>query len=975
VTLAPVGRWCAVGVLMLAGLSGLPGVSRALAVAVAAQRDAGASAPAAPPPPVAVTGGWLLEDAAAVPVSGDVVSSLAFEPPVYQPVPYRPPPTADANPPANPGHNGEARPRTSSEWTKGPGPPTSGWFRAVVPGTVLTTLVANGVYPEPLFGENNRPTIIPESLSRTSYWYRTTVAVPRAFAGSRVWLTFDGINYTAEVWVSGARVGDIRGAFARGRFDVTTRVTPGQPAAIAVLIHPPTVPADPLEQTQQWGLGLNGGLMSHDGPTFVSTQGWDWIPGIRDRDIGVWQRVTLSASGPAVLRDPYVTDVVAPDRSSADVTIETTVENATDADVSGALEGRFGSIAFRSNPLTIPARGRQVVRLSPRTTPGLHVVHPRLWWPNGFGEAYRYPLHLAFASSGRTSDVADLQVGLRSIAYRFGTSDALTLVVNGVPVFAKGGNWGMDEALKRIGRDRLDAEMRLQHEAHFTIVRNWVGQSTSEDFYDLADRYGLMVWDEFFQPAAGLDSGRRRGEDGERDVTDVGLYLDNAREKVLRFRNHPSIVLWCGRNEGEPSPRALAAGLQSMMAELDPSRLYQTNSDAGRGVRSGGPYAWQPPLAYFGEGRDGRSPLVPFKTEIGSVSIPTLESILGMMPAEDAESFPATVNDDWAEHDFAVGGGNNAAAAYLAALAARYGNVQTLPRFVRAAQMADYEALRALFEGRVAQLFRPATAVIAWMSNPAQPSTTWQLYSYDLEPFASYFGARKGCEPIHIELDPRSDSVAIINHLPEAIDGLTYRVRVVDLDGDLILDRSAATGRVAASTAADVGPLGVPPEAPAVQFVRLELFDAGHASVSDNFYWRNLAAENDLTALDRMPAVPVEAVVVRADHGGVVHLDVNLTNQGRTVAVMTHLQLRRQTAGMRVLPVWYSDNYVSLLPGEQRSVAIEAAASDVAGDTPLVTIDGWNVTTTPRSFTRGGRSAVAPNDAAIVRPGTEARPR
>jgi hypothetical protein len=972
---APVRRLRAIATLILCGLSGLPGISRAVVASAAARASASASAPAAPPVPVAVAGGWLLQDASAVTVSGDLASSLAFAPPVYQAMPYRPPPTAAANPPDNPGRNGEVRPRASSEWTQAPGPPTTGWFRATVPGTVLTTLVANGVYPEPLYGENNRPTIIPESLSRTSYWYRTTVAVPRVFAGYRVWLTFEGINYTADVWVNGARMGDIRGAFARGRFDVTARVRPGQPAAIAVLIHPPTVPADPLEQTQQWGLGLNGGVMSHDGPTFVSTQGWDWIPGIRDRDIGIWQRVTLSASGPAIIRDPYVTSVIASDRSSADVTIETTVENATDADVSGAVEGTLGSIDLRSEQLTIPARGRQVVTLSPATTPVLHMVHPRLWWPNGFGEAYRYPLHLAFASAARTSDVIDLEIGLRSIAYQFGGSEVLTLVVNGVPIFAKGGNWGMDEALKRIGRDRLDAEMRLQRDAHFTIVRNWVGQSTSEDFYDLADRYGLLVWDEFFQPAAGLDSGRRRGEDGERDVTDVGLYLDNVREKVLRFRNHPSIVIWCGRNEGEPSPRALAAGLQAMMAELDPARLYQTNSDAGRGVKSGGPYAWQPPQAYFGEGRDGRAPLVPFKTEIGAVSIPTLESILSMMPAADAESFPATVNDDWAEHDFAVGGGNNAAGAYLADLAARYGNVQTLPRFVRAAQMADYETHRALFEGRIAQLFHPATAVITWMSNPAQPSTTWQLYSYDLEPFASYFGAQKGCEPLHIQLDSRTGRVAIINHRPEIKDGLTYRVRVIDLDGDVILDRSAAAGSVAASGTTDVGPIGVPAESPPVQFVRLDLFDAGHVPVSDNFYWRNLAAENDLTTLDLMPTVLVDAVVVRAGHGRVVHLDVNLTNRGHAVALMTHLQLRRQAGGLRVLPVWYSDNYVSLLPGERRSVAIEAATSELAGDVPLVTIDGWNVTTTPRSFSRGGTSSVAPNDAAIVRPGTEPRRR
>jgi hypothetical protein len=172
-----------------------------------------------------------------------------------------------------------------------------------------------------------------------------------------------------------------------------------------------------------------------------------------------------------------------------------------------------------------------------------------------------------------------------------------------------------------------------------------------------------------------------------------------------------------------------------------------------------------------------------------------------------------------------------------------------------------------------------------------------------------------------------------------------------------------------------MGPIGLPAESPPVQFVRLDLFDAGHVSVSDNFYWRNVEAENDLTALDLMPSVLVEAVVVRADHGKVTHLDVSLTNRGHVVAVMTHLQLRRQTAGVRVLPVWYSDNYVSLLPGERRSVAIEAAAGDLAGDTPLVTIDGWNVTTTPRSFSRGGPSSVAPNDAAIVRPGTEAKRR
>jgi beta-mannosidase len=242
------------------------------------------------------------------------------------------------------------------------------------------------------------------------------------------------------------------------------------------------------------------------------------------------------------------------------------------------LVGRFGDITFASAPVTLAAGEGRAVTFTPQDTPSLRVKNPRLWWPNGFGEPNLYPLQISFEIAGSVSDTSHLNVGIRKVTYQHGASENLALVVNGVPVFAKGGDWGLDEALKRNPRERLEAEMRLHKEAHYTIVRNWVGQSTSEDFYDLADRYGLMVWDEFFQPYAGLDAGRQRGETGETDITDVPLYLENAREKVLRFRNHPSIVLWCGRNEGDPSPRGLADGLAQLMTELDPNRAYQRNS-------------------------------------------------------------------------------------------------------------------------------------------------------------------------------------------------------------------------------------------------------------------------------------------------------------------------------------------------------------------------------------------------------------
>jgi len=864
------------------------------------------------PSSIELTDGWLMQDVALVRVPGGPLSMAPFVPPIYVPSAYVPPPTAKANPPNNPGANSEHRPQKSSAWEQAPGLSSPSWYRETVPGTVLTTLVNNNIYPDPLYGENNRPNIIPESLSRTSYWYRTEVTVPAEYASRRVWLNFDGINYMADVWVNGKQVGEIRGAFARGIFDITTLVTPGSVAIIAVLIKPPLTPGDPVEQTQQFGRS-------------------DWTPAIRDRNIGIWQKVTLSATGPVVIRDPrVVTDVplARPRRRSAEVSIQVPVRNASVRSQTGTIHGRLGDVQFSAGPMTLEAGESRVLRFSPATVPALRIMNPKLWWPNGYGEPNLYPLELTFEVDGAVSDVKTLNVGIRTIGYRMGESDNLTLVVNGVPVFAKGGNWGLDEALKRIPRERLEAQMRLHREANYTIIRNWVGQSTSEDFYDLADRHGLMVWDEFFQPAAGLDA---------------PLYLANVREKVLRFRNHPSIVLWCGRNEGDPSPKALTNGVAAIMQELDPGRSYQPNSDAGRGVRSGGPYSWQPPAAYYREGSD-RTALVPFKTEIGPISIPTVESIYAMMPAEDAQRFP---NDTWAEHDFATGGGNNDAGKYIETLRARYGSVDTLSKFVRAAQLANYEALRALYEGRFTRLFTPTRGVLTWMSNPAQPSFTWQIYSHDLEPFGSFFGAKKACEPVHIQMNQHNFQVMAINHLPQALNDLRYRVRVVNLDGKIVLNRRTNIGKLIESAASDLGAIAFPSVVSPVHFVKLELFDHNGQLVSDNFYWRNGLAENDLKALNNLPLIGLQVSFKQRNtkNKEIVVLDVTLQNPGKVVALMAHLQLRNERTKARVLPVYYSDNYVSLLPGERRVITIEVAAGDLGDDQPAIALDGWNIAT------------------------------
>ena len=814
------------------------------------------------------------------------------------------------------------------------------WFPAVVPGTVLTSLIAAGVYPEPLYGENNRAEKIPEGLCRKDWWYRSGFEVPAGYNSGRIWLRFEGINYAAEVWVNGHRVGHIKGAFIRGLFDITDLVSAGEGVGLAVRVSPQPNPGVPHEHTVRAGTGRNGGISAIDGPTFLCSMGWDWIPPIRDRNTGIWRGVFLSASGPVTIRDPAITThLPLPRLDTADLAISATLVNHTAQPQRGILEGEITTDAggpflhFRQEA-AIAASSTQSIAFRPEDTPTLRLTDPALWWPNGYGPQNLHRLTLRFRTTDTAvSDARSLTFGVRHIAYSLPGSKNLTLSVNGVPIFCRGGNWGMDEALKRIPRARLEAQVRMHRLANLNMIRNWVGQSTSEDLYDLCDRNGILLWDEFFQP---------NPCDGP-DPVDIETYLANVRDKVLRFRHHPCIALWCGRNEGPP-PRRLNDALRRLMAELDPTRHYQASSTHGGGVHSGGPYHWRPPTAFYNRRE-------PFKTEIGSVSIPTIESIQGMLPAKDW----GAINDAWASHDLCRGAQRGHR--YPAALRARYGRLANLAGFTRKAQLANYETFRALFEGRMARLFRPHTGVLTWMSHPAQPSFVWQLYHHDLEPNAALYAVRKACEAIHIQFNPLDGSIAIVNHLPAPLAGATARVRLFNLDGSLAMDHSSAVHAPPCS-ATTLPRIHFPRRLSPVHFIKLDLTGFDGTRVSDNFYWHRVRRPRDnFKPLDTLPPVSLDIFATVQDTARDRILHVTVHNPTHGIALMAHLQLHRAHSGARVLPAFCSDNYLSLIPGETRTLTIEAAQSAFNGEPPLVAVDGWNITLAP---------SANPSDAPII---------
>jgi beta-mannosidase len=800
------------------------------------------------------------------------------------------------------------------------------WYTATVPGTVLTTLVNNGIYPEPLYGENMRA--IPESLNKASYWYRTTFTVPASYKGRHIWIHFAGINYTAEIWVNGHEAGTMRGAFIRGDFDVSELVKPGRSAVLAVLITPQPHPGVPHEHTAALGVGKNGGETAIDGPTFLSTIGWDWLPAVRDRDTGIWLPVTMDATGPVLIKDPFITADLSASHDSADLHVSTTLENKSLKPVTGTLTGIIQlenahepEITFHTS-VTVAANGTAAIALDSKSTAELHLSDPKLWWPNGYGPQNLYMLTLRFDVGKKSSDSATRQFGIRKIEYQVADSENLTLSVNGVRVMARGGNWGLDEGMKRITRDRLDAQFHMHALANLNIIRNWVGQSTSPDFYDMADKYGILLWDEFFQP---------NPNDGP-DPTDIQTYLANVTDKVVRYRNHPAIAVWCARNEGYP-PKELDDTLKTLMSRLDPTRLYQSNSADGRGVSSHGPYYWRSPRFFYAFNES-------FKTETGSVSIPTIESIQGMMPEKDWE----TINDDWAQHDMAAGAqrGNE----FPTSLAERYGHIRNLADFVQKGQLATYEAFRAMYEGRNAEMFKTTTGVITWMSHPAQPSFVWQLYHYDLEPNAALYAAKKASETVHVQFNEENRGIEVVNNRPDALNALNVKVLIYAFDGTLNSEKNYPVTQVPGSSTIKAAQIVVSARISPLYFIKLDLTDASGNLLSTNFYWQHVA-QDQYDGLMNLPTAVLDAEASARTQGDNTVVTVTLHNNTAHIALLSHVQLHQKKSGRRVLPVFYSDNYISLVPGESSTVSIEAATKDLQGDLPLVELDGYNVDVKP----------------------------
>ena len=777
-----------------------------------------------------------------------------------------------------------------------------GWIEATVPGTVLTSYINIGAVPDPNYADNVDQ--ISESFFRSNFWYRKVIPIKpdEMKTDSRTLLCFDGINWKANVYMNGQRLGRIEGAFQRAQFDVTSLLHDGDNyVAVEILCneHFGAVKEKSADDTQ-----FNGGLLGADNPTFHASIGWDWITTVRGREAGIWNEVYLKqVHGGIELIDPYVQTTI--ENGKVSVTPSVFVKNHHDVPVTTRLKGWIGDTTFEKQ-LSLPAHSEQEVGFSPNDFPQLCRTDFRLWWPNGYGEPYLYEAGYKLTTDfpvserGAGGDSLSYRAGLRQLHY-VDADDSLRIYINGRRFVALGGNWGFPEHNLQYSKADYDAAVAYHRDMHCTMIRNWVGQTGHRAFYDACDSLGIMVWQDFWlaNPTDGPDP------------TDEPMFLSNARDYVRRIRRHASIGLYCGRNEGFP-PKTIDRALRHYVDSLSPGLCYISSSADG-GVTGHGPYSAQPARVYF-ERQTGK-----LHTERGMPAVMNIESLRRTF--EPDSLWPQSVQ--WGQHDYTLKDAQRASE-FNALVEQAFGPSDDAEQFARRAQLINYNGYRAMFESGS----RTRSGLLIWMSHPCWPTMVWQTYDYYKDPTAAYFGVKKACEPLHIQWNALTDSVEVVNLFAGQRFGLKATATLYDAVTARVLWQQAATLYSRDDSTIPLFPVKT---ATNCGLLRLQLDDDAGRLLSLNDY-----LVNDMRPLTTLTAPQLyQQTVVDGDT-----LTVTLRNDGPAVIPFIRLNLKDRD-DRQVLPALYSDNYITLLPEECRIVTIVAPHLCASGG-PVVEMETFS---------------------------------
>jgi exo-1,4-beta-D-glucosaminidase len=826
----------------------------------------------------------------------------------------------------------------------------AGWYSVSVPTTVVGALVKLKQLPDPMFGMNLRKfpgvdypvgvnfsefPMRQDSPFMVPWWYRKVFTIPESYRGKSIWLDFGGINYRANIFLNGKQIAgydDTAGAWRTYEFNITEVALPGKTNVLAVQIFSPT----------ENSLAI----------TFV-----DWYPAPPDRNMGLFRAVEVRSSGPVAVRHPAALSKVDPD-GRARLTVTALVKNGRNQPIKGVLKGQVEQAEF-SQELELGPNEQKDVTFDPSNVQQLNFDKPRLWWPSQMGKPELYRLRMTFEIDGKASDAAETRFGIREITSRLNESGKRIFSINGRNVLIRGGGWGPDMMLRENPR-RLRDEFDYVQDMGLNTIR-LEGKLEAKEFFDLADERGILVMAGWCCCDAWEHWTSWRPENHK-------IAEQSLRDQIYRLRSHPSLLVWLNGSDNPPPADVEQVYLRVEKELLWPNPVISsatgkvTTVTGESGVKMSGPYEYVAPGYWMQDSLAATHPQpcneggcgggYGFNTETSpGPAVPPIESIKMMLPKE--HWWPI---DDW--WNFHAGGGEFAnVSVFTEALNTRYGKANTLEEYTTKSQVQAYEGIRAMFEAYSRNKYTSG-GVIQWMLNNGWPSMIWHLYDYYLRPGGGYFGAKAALQAVDPIYGYDDHSISLVNSRYEDMKGLHVSTKVLNLDmSEKFSNESSidvpADGVVKVLTLPEIDSLST------TYFVALRVTDGSGKIVGQNLYWLSTKAETldwaksnwyttptisfaDFTALNELPKVKLN-VATRNERAGESQLThVTLENPSKNLAFFVRLKVNKGKGGEEILPVFWEDNYVSLLPGEKREITARFRASDLGSTTPFVEVKGWN---------------------------------
>ncbi len=811
------------------------------------------------------------------------------------------------------------------------------WKAATVPGTVLTTMLNNKEIPDPFYGMNNEkiPDIYNIGKNYYTYWFVKDFKESAA-ATEQVYLYLRGINYSCNVFLNGYQLNQQlhEGMFLSQTYNITAYLNHNGKNRLAVIVYPPDFVGNP-----NGGQGGDGTIAKNVMHQYVA--GWDWIQPVRDRNTGIWDKVVIKKTHQINIQNTHIiTEVpgirmVDDKQRSAIIKVSTELQNPTAASVSGVLSYELDGNKISQNVVVL-SHSTKTIQLK-----NLSLQNPKLWWSNTYGPQNLYQLNLKFSIGNIISDIDSNTIGVREIrTYWNDVTHSKEVSVNGQKIFIKGGNWIISDEMLRFSKERYNAEIRFHHDMNLNLIRVWGGAITERpEFYAACDKYGILVMQDFWgsgdcngrwQDPKKLDDqwSRRKYPD------DHNLFIKSAADQIKLIRNHPSLAIWCGGNEITLPEDIFHALKDSLMPLLDGTRWFidYSNSDSMSynflGGNGDGPYGIQDIKTFF------ETRTYPFNSEVGSVGLSDYTSLQRFIPLQNLTTIPTfenrtmTVDSVWRYHKYS---------GYSKQMDA-YGGAKDVEDFTTKAQIINYDQYRGLIEGFSAHEWEWYTGFIIWKTQNPWSAMRGQMYDYYLDPNACLYGLHTGGEPLHIMFNAADSSVMVVNNKFEAHRDMMLQVLLVDMDGKekLITQVFSEIGPTTVKKYLSVSRALEKAAKSEGCFLVLRLLDLNKQPVSDNLYWLADSAGN-YSGIQNLKSTELNIKVDKIKDG---EIKLTLSNPAdKPVAFFNRVSLIDPKTQQRILPTFYTDNYISILPDESKTIIINYTQTSVI---PVVEINGWN---------------------------------